>query len=646
MPDLSLRLYMELKEAIPNHGVRWCVPGAKQISLRSLLTPVTRIIHISDTHFTDKNETISSGGWSWIPVPHIEHRYQNSTLKACKLENFFMKNRGQLGTSIIICTGDLTNDGDQRGYERWQKFSENLKAMGYTILIVPGNHDYCENGWLDYHIFAGVDCGGKSEAKRDRFIELVGYSGYPHVEIFGNCIFILLDSMKGEMDDSDPACWAEGRLGVQQRTDLNSLLAKYQPYRKSGARIIVALHHNPIVTNIQGPDEDGFLGYRGRLEDKQEFLNIISNKIDCLLFGHSGDQQKCFNDIVFNGFYQQRIGSLDIGDGINVNPEYMYGIPIINLENLENMPDNSETEFKISVIDMSLNTVGVYETGSTSVIPKSGTTPEKGYIYITPPVNRSYPSVYDNIDLSPAILFQSFDEVTIKIGGGVQTGGTGWGTWHRYVNPNNDKYCGTIYIPGITLCGLEPIGRLIYRGLGQYDNEERGECTLHFILPNIDGLAITDRYLKLGYEDDNNIDNCYDRHDNGEDDQCKGVGPAYLHIKEIRKHEKTGPTPTAPSNLRGEMRIIANDEGYYTNVTIISWDGCPDAFTYDAERQIGESDYCWFETVYGDLFPNNTFFIEFIDNSSEAQISNYRVRAYNANGYGPYSDVLLAENIR
>jgi hypothetical protein len=158
---------------------------------------------------------------------------------------------------------------------------------------------------------------------------------------------------------------------------------------------------------------------------------------------------------------------------------------------------------------------------------------QQGKTSITPIVTKAE-TAYDGSDAGGVIRFQTGDKVTIEAGGGVQTGGHGT-TWKRYVNPigdNHDKmYYGTIYIPGITTGGLTPIRDLVGPyGEGKYDSQKPDQCTLHLTIPDISSLPESARYLRLGYVDDNYTDNGYWGHDDGDEDQCKGVGPAYVKI--------------------------------------------------------------------------------------------------------------------
>ena len=123
------------------------------------------------------------------------------------------------------------------------------------------------------------------------------------------------------------------------------------------------------------------------------------------------------------------------------------------------------------------------------------------------------------------IRFQKNDEIFITAGGCVQTGGHGK-TWKRYVNPSGDGnayyYFAKIQIPSVTF-GLVRMEQFLNRKL--------------FFTQNPDNNS----YLILGYADDDYSDNGYSGHDDGTEDQCKGVGNAWVTI--VITHHTTPPPP-------------------------------------------------------------------------------------------------------
>jgi len=153
---------------------------------------------------------------------------------------------------------------------------------------------------------------------------------------------------------------------------------------------------------------------------------------------------------------------------------------------------------------------------------------------IKPPIVNHKDVIYDGVNTAPIIKFKAGDRVLIEAGGCVQTGGSGL-TWKRYVNPegaeSNKYYFGMIEIPGLTGGGLKA-----FRDLpGQYNPQRPDMFTYEFSETVPDNIPPAEQYLHLAYMDDNYSDNGYWGHDNGNNDQCKNVGNAYLIVKIIRK---------------------------------------------------------------------------------------------------------------
>jgi len=173
-----------------------------------------------------------------------------------------------------------------------------------------------------------------------------------------------------------------------------------------------------------------------------------------------------------------------------------------------------------------------------------------------PIINRPGPVVYDGIQAAPRIEFRPGDEVVLQAGGCAQTGGSG-DTWKRYVNPSGDDasrmYFGTVDIAGVTN------GEVPIRDTGgSYDETHRDVYTVHFADRVPSGISPGRCYLALGYRDEDYSDNGYDNHDDGTEDQCRGVGNAYVRIT-VTHHigEEGGPAETDPVEAKYESGGIA-----------------------------------------------------------------------------------------
>lgn len=165
------------------------------------------------------------------------------------------------------------------------------------------------------------------------------------------------------------------------------------------------------------------------------------------------------------------------------------------------------------------------------------TTPET--VRINQPVVTQRTAEYSNV------RFRLGDTVDVQAGGCVQTGGSG-ATWKRYVNPEgNDAdrlYHGLIYIPG-AMPTMDRVADVI------------GKTMIVTAIPNP-----AKPFLQLGYEDANYSDNGYYRHDDGNNNQCRDVGDAYVivtirHAIAQGQAPASGVTPatTSPANSPSDI---------------------------------------------------------------------------------------------
>ena len=151
-------------------------------------------------------------------------------------------------------------------------------------------------------------------------------------------------------------------------------------------------------------------------------------------------------------------------------------------------------------------------------IPSDVATPGKGETKVWR-IDRPNVRVAD--DPFPSMLFQPGDTITFVAGGCVQTGGSGQ-TWKSYVNPSGAQadhlYSGTVQITGI-IPSVERIAGVIQNSpwpVGSGNTPQN----------------LAQAFLHLGYQDQNGDygDNGYYSHDNGNNNQCLNVGPAWVEI--------------------------------------------------------------------------------------------------------------------
>ena len=215
---------------------------------------VTNIIHLSDFHIDDS-----------------DHEAKNLDIIVKNILEY-----DWAGTRpIILITGDMVNDGQKDQFKKVRAILDPLYRNSFTMLPVPGNHDY---GWRGNH----------AEAKRFKHFKSAFYFkeniSYPQVKEINNHTFIGLNSMKAETGFFD-GLLADGELGRKQIDNLKGILKKCDS-RPPGEKVIIFIHHHPFLY----PDESGLKTLFEKaghwLKDGEEFMELIKGRVDILLFGH------------------------------------------------------------------------------------------------------------------------------------------------------------------------------------------------------------------------------------------------------------------------------------------------------------------------------------------------------------------------
>lgn len=231
----------------------------------------TKIIHISDIHGgrTDSEMTNFEGIINKIVTDYSEEK------------------------PIIIITGDIVDDGEVEQYAEAQRILDKLNNAQFRVLLIPGNHDYGQNGnhakEENYHRFKSTF----SKFFKNNDVH------FPYEDEFGGHVFIGLNSMMDVFKDGIVAApedgifsgnttndydkrevfFASGKLGEDQISNTLKILKKYED--RSEQKVILYLHHHPF--DIKG----GFIHrHVHSLVDGEDFLKKISGRVDLLLFGH------------------------------------------------------------------------------------------------------------------------------------------------------------------------------------------------------------------------------------------------------------------------------------------------------------------------------------------------------------------------
>lgn len=179
-----------------------------------------KILHISDTHVGSK-----------------KHFNEGSLLKAIEEAN-----TGDY--DLLIHTGDVTQEGKQKYYQRAEVFLENIEI---PKIIIPGNHDKRSGGISLFEDYIGCSNG---------------------VKVLDDTLVIYVDSSVSDTD--------VGRVGMVEFNMIKEALKKNQDKDVK----IVATHHHVLPTPRSGRE-------RNVLSNAGDLLELfIRSDVDLVLSGH------------------------------------------------------------------------------------------------------------------------------------------------------------------------------------------------------------------------------------------------------------------------------------------------------------------------------------------------------------------------
>jgi 3',5'-cyclic AMP phosphodiesterase CpdA len=178
---------------------------------------------------------------------------------------------------VVLITGDLVDDGQEAQYLAIAPLLAGLRAAGFPVVCVPGNHDYGHDGCR-----ADPACLARFQR---HIASPLGMPAYPVCVRVPGWAIVCLDSMQAEAGRWDG--WlADGEIGSEQRVAAGRMVAGLAPEREAGLRVAVALHHHPFIYPDDPFYRRAYEWFGHRLKDGDELLAVLAGRADLLLFGH------------------------------------------------------------------------------------------------------------------------------------------------------------------------------------------------------------------------------------------------------------------------------------------------------------------------------------------------------------------------
>src|ERR671925_977217 len=82
-----------------------------------------------------------------VTIAHISDPHVGSPYFVPNLMNRVIVELNELRPDVVICSGDLTNEGYRQEFKNWVAYADRLNAPMYTV---PGNHDARKVGYLHF----------------------------------------------------------------------------------------------------------------------------------------------------------------------------------------------------------------------------------------------------------------------------------------------------------------------------------------------------------------------------------------------------------------------------------------------------------------------------------------------------------------
>jgi 3',5'-cyclic-AMP phosphodiesterase len=167
-----------------------------------------------------------------------------------------------LNPDLVVIGGDLTAEGYAGEFRTAQRFLEPLFQSGFTMLVIPGNHDSKNVGYLHFRDTFGV---GDVADKGDRVLSLTlpgvdGAEGPYRIQV------VAIDSSKPDL--------AEGEVGRERYRWIRDQFAAEADFK------VFVLHHHLVPVPGTGRE-------RNTVWDAGDVLALLAElKVDMVLSGH------------------------------------------------------------------------------------------------------------------------------------------------------------------------------------------------------------------------------------------------------------------------------------------------------------------------------------------------------------------------
>ena len=277
------------------------------IAAAALLMPLpaeaqTNIAVVSDIHVMAPS-LLPSGAESkdaWINYYAGQRKMLD---KSATIFDQFVNAMKTASPGVLLITGDLTKDGEQASHDYVKAKLAELKAVGIKCYVIPGNHDFGDEG---NHTQFNTDgtTSNASVLSASNFATFYADYGYTDGTVDPNgSLSYVAEPVSGLI-----LLAIDSRGGISDNT-LKWLCSQASQARANGKQVIAMMHH-PLFPHITGADlfiDTYTVGSYETVRNK-----LINAGVNVILTGHfhTSDIAKDWNDDASKAIYDINTGSL------------------------------------------------------------------------------------------------------------------------------------------------------------------------------------------------------------------------------------------------------------------------------------------------------------------------------------------------
>ena len=278
-------------------------------------TAQTRIAVVSDIHVMAP--TLLPAGAENTTAWTTYYADQRKMLEqSAGLFDQFVETMSTEKPDILLITGDLTKDGEQLSHNYVKAGLETLKDAGIKVYVIPGNHDFGDEG--NHTQFNADGSTGNAAVLPEtgddgfaKFYEGYGYGTGTTIDPYGSLSYVaepIPNLVLLAIDSHSKATETVPAATISSET-LNWLCTQAQNAKDQNKRVIAMMHH-PLFPHITGANM--FINTYTVANYETVRNALINAGVNVILTGHfhTSDIAYDWKDDAGNGIYDINTGSL------------------------------------------------------------------------------------------------------------------------------------------------------------------------------------------------------------------------------------------------------------------------------------------------------------------------------------------------